>query len=57
MIRAAGVVERRFGERDSLGGGVFDDLGGEWEWEAMGGGLEDRSGALLGVCANGNPVR
>jgi hypothetical protein len=56
MIGAAGVVDRRFGERDSLGGGVFDDLGGEWEREGMGGGLEERLEALLGVRANANAI-
>jgi hypothetical protein len=29
-------------------GGVFDDVGGEWEREGMGGGLEERLEALLG---------
>jgi len=45
------------GERDS---GVFDNLGGEWEKEGMGGGLEERLEALLGgVVAGGvlTPVR
>ncbi|KIM77234.1 hypothetical protein PILCRDRAFT_12223 [Piloderma croceum F 1598] len=44
------------GERDS---GIFDDLGGEWEKEGMGGGLEERLEALLGGVAGGmlTPVR
>jgi hypothetical protein len=39
-MRAAGVIE---GDRDSM-----DEIGGEWEREGMGGGLEERLEALLG---------
>lgn len=48
LFRAAGVIEGRAGDslRDS---GAFDDVGGEWEREGMGGGLEERLEALLGV--------
>ena len=35
----------------SRGGGVFDNLGGEWEKEGMGGGLEGEvGGAAWGCC-------
>lgn len=42
------MIEGRAGDslRDS---GAFDDVGGEWEREGMGGGLEERLEALLGV--------
>jgi len=41
------VIEGRVGDslRDS---GAFDDIGGEWEREGMGGGLEERLEACLG---------
>jgi hypothetical protein len=57
MLRAAGVIEGRglgVGERDSIG--VLDDLGGEWEREGMGGGLEERLEAFLGVEAGANAI-
>jgi len=59
LIRAAGVIEGRgVGDRDSM---ALDDLGGEWEREGMGGGLEERLEALLGTppIVNGimTPVR
>jgi len=63
LIRAAGVIEGRGpGDRDSVVGGVFDDVGGEWEREGMGGGLEERLEALLGGGTGGvagvvTPVR
>lgn len=48
LLRAAGVIEGRGGgDRDSIG--VLDDVGGEWEREGMGGGLEERLEALLGA--------
>lgn len=60
-MRTAGVIEGRAlggGDRDSMG---FDDLGGEWEREGMGGGLEERLEALLaggvGVGPQGVTVR
>ena len=48
MFRVAGVIEGRVGDtlRDS---GVFDVVGGEWEREGMGGGLEERLEAFLGA--------
>lgn len=55
LLRAAGVIEGRglgVGDRDSMG--VFDDVGGEWEREGLGSGLEERLEALLG--AGGSPV-
>jgi hypothetical protein len=57
VIKSAGVIEVRglgvgVGDRDSMG--VFDDLlGGEWEREGMGGGLEERLVALLGAAGAG----
>ncbi|KIM78092.1 hypothetical protein PILCRDRAFT_90830 [Piloderma croceum F 1598] len=62
LMRAAGVIEGRglgVGDRDSVG--IFDDVGGEWEREGMGGGLEERLEALLAADAGLNglttPVR
>jgi hypothetical protein len=62
LMRAAGVIEGRglgVGDRDSMG--IFDDVGGEWEREGMGGGLEERLEALLAADAGLNglttPVR
>jgi hypothetical protein len=56
------VIEGRglgVGDRDSMG--IFDDVGGEWEREGMGGGLEERLEALLAADAGLNglttPVR
>lgn len=48
LFRVTGVIEGRVGDglRES---GAFDDVGGEWEREGMGGGLEERLEAFLGV--------
>jgi len=62
VIRASGIMEGRglgVGDRDSIG--ILDDLGGEWVREGMGGGLEERLEALLGIGVGGRtlltPVR
>lgn len=46
LLRAAGVIEGHPSE--NVGEVGLDDVGGEWEREGFGGGLEERLEALLG---------
>lgn len=47
-MRAAGVIEGHPSTGENVGEVSLDDIGGEWEREGFGGGLEERLEALLG---------